>query len=1500
MRKPNVRLFFQWSLGIIVVSYGLLVFALNTQGVQKHLANVIEQQLEEKLQSEVEIGSVEIGLLNSIHLHDVLLKDQSGKTLLNSKLIFGKIELTPLLKGKVSLRNVALLDAHITLYKSSKSGATNFQYIIDAFSSKNEDNSSKTDLRINSLIMRRCILSYDELFHPQPHAGRFTPHHIKLKNIDAILSLKCLTNDSINLRIRQFSAEENCGWKLSHLRFRLAANRHKAEIQDFSLQTPQSRINQERLVASYDGSSLDKIFNSLVVQGAIEDARMATNDIAPLLPQLHPLNELFFISSKFAVRKGQIKLTDLRLSNATDRINIISDAVISIPNGSFSAVNAHLHKFSFQQRFVRSVMQSLSLKDLPQWLGPIDEIQLQGRLRYALNNSSFFEGNISSPIGRIEVNATYWKNNITGRISSRSLQPSILSQIPNLPTSVAFEAQGHILFNDNAQPNGRLELQIPHIEFNQRSYQHLTTRASFFNSKAEVSLDAKDPSLHLNMEAQAFLDRNWHPSQLYASGQVAHLSPSELGLTKQWGSGIFSFNFDLKAPQFDFKHPYGQLKVRQFSMKNVGTPYYLDYLSLHVTPQNKGTRFRLESDFADATAFGATDWKQIKNSAEKWWNMILKKKDVVEVETHDSKRSDNNKIVATHSTGTIASDSTALAFGLHLKRTDFLQRILKIDISANQDIHVEGRITSDGSKFHLTADAPEVRIGSTELQNITVAARSENSDFRFLAKALRPMRKADLQLELQAYTDSGKLKTNLQWAEQRNKHFYGAFSCETHINELHLQHLKDSHLRVDILPTPLAVNDTIWNIEPGSIVFNEGRLKINNLSLSHAQQRLGISGEYAQHSEGLSVNLRQFDVGYALSMIGLDDVVFGGRATGQAIIRPTENNELHLQAELDIPHFTFNYSSLGHARVEGGFRGSDQTIFLKADIEERNISKTQVAGYVSLGRKDLDLQIKANNTSIGFLNYYVDGIFDNIQGRTTGTTRIFGTFKEIDFEGRQRASASASLPVTGVKYLVKDADVLIAPGVFSVNNAIIADGLQGKGSVTGTLRHRHLKDMHFDFTMQGQDILMYDQPQTIDLPFYATAFGSGNVRVWGAPNQLNANIRVRTEHNSVLTYVLDRPDDADHQLLTLRPAVEETTDGNDSLQKEQIANPIEPTSKTDIRLNFQVEVTPNATLRMVTDAKSGDLITVHGSGPIQASFYNKGEFQMFGTYSIANGTYDLSIQNLIKKTFALRPGGTVNFSGNPLNADVNVLASYIVNSASLADLNIGTTFTNNTTPVNCLINFTGKVSNMNLSLDFDLPNVGEDEKMMVRNLIASDEERTTQVLYLLGVGRFFTYNYANGLGGTASSQSEIMMKSLLSSTLSSQLNNIIANAVGNTNWTFGANVSTGQLGWSDMEVDGLLTGRLLDNRLQFTGKLGYHEREAATTNFVGDFNVHYLLTPTGTVNLKAYSETNDRYFSKSTLTTQGLGLQIKRDFSSLLDLFTRKRKNKTTTIKAPK
>ena len=172
---------------------------------------------------------------------------------------------------------------------------------------------------------------------------------------------------------------------------------------------------------------------------------------------------------------------------------------------------------------------------------------------------------------------------------------------------------------------------------------------------------------------------------------------------------------------------------------------------------------------------------------------------------------------------------------------------------------------------------------------------------------------------------------------------------------------------------------------------------------------------------------------------------------------------------------------------------------------------------------------------------------------------------------------------------------------------------------------------------------------------------------------------------------------------------------------------------------------------------------------------------------------------------------------------------------------------------------------------------------MVKSLISTEEEKNMQIVYLLGIGRFYTYDYNN----PNQSQSSVAMKSLLSSTLSGQLNEMLSNIIGNNNWNFGTNLSTGEQGWSDMDVEGLLSGRLLNNRLLINGNFGYRDNTNTykSSNFIGDFDIQWLLTPSGNLSLKAYSETNDRYFTKSSLTTQGIGIQFKKDFGTWKDLF---------------
>jgi hypothetical protein len=182
---------------------------------------------------------------------------------------------------------------------------------------------------------------------------------------------------------------------------------------------------------------------------------------------------------------------------------------------------------------------------------------------------------------------------------------------------------------------------------------------------------------------------------------------------------------------------------------------------------------------------------------------------------------------------------------------------------------------------------------------------------------------------------------------------------------------------------------------------------------------------------------------------------------------------------------------------------------------------------------------------------------------------------------------------------------------------------------------------------------------------------------------------------------------------------------------------------------------------------------------------------------------------------------------------------------------------------------------------------------MVHKLIATEDDLNMQVIHLLALGRFYTYDYALTESNAQQSQSTVTANSFLSSTISNQVNEVISNAIGTNDWTFGTNLSTGRTGWSDMEVDGVISGKMLNNRLLLNGNVGYHENQYNVTrgsNFVGDFSAQYLLSKNGGIRLKAYSETNDRYFTKSALTTQGFGIQIQKDFNRLKDLFTKSTK----------
>ena len=211
------------------------------------------------------------------------------------------------------------------------------------------------------------------------------------------------------------------------------------------------------------------------------------------------------------------------------------------------------------------------------------------------------------------------------------------------------------------------------------------------------------------------------------------------------------------------------------------------------------------------------------------------------------------------------------------------------------------------------------------------------------------------------------------------------------------------------------------------------------------------------------------------------------------------------------------------------------------------------------------------------------------------------------------------------------------------------------------------------------------------------------------------------------------------------------------------------------------------------------------------------------------------------------------------------------------------------------MNITGNPNSPKVDFDLDMPNMSNDIKQMVYSLLNAEEEKNQQVLYLLAVGRFMAQNKNNNATGETPqySQTSLAMQSFLSGTISQQLNSVLSNVINSSNWNFGANISTGTEGFNNAEYEGLLSGSLLNNRLLFNGQFGYRDNANATTSFIGDFDLKYLLFPNGNLAINVYNKTNDRYFTRNSLNTQGLGVIMKKDFTRISDLFFWRKKGKT-------
>lgn len=1440
--------------------YTAIIILLHIPSIQTYIGGCVADALCDKFGTKVKVGRVDLGFINRLILDDSYMQDKNGEQMLRVSRISVKINLLALANGQIEITSAQFFGLHANLYKATPEAKPNFQFVIDALASK-DSTKQKTpfDLQINSLIIRNGEISYRVLSRPS-RPGKFSADDINARNISAHIIINRITDDSLNVKVKRIAFDERCGFKLKSLSLSAIACRTKTKIENFKLELPATLIQIPSLQASYRMKNGQIEMPTLQFDGSIKAPYISPSDLAVFVPTLTRLNMRPALDIQFNGTGSSLTVNKISINTTDGSLQLVANGgVKNYPANPSWYTN--IDQLKAGQQAISNIYAVATGKNVPNIIERLGNVQITGYVGGDKKNIAS-EGKLNTSPGNLTLAFDKRGDKITAHMETVRF---------NIGSLVNDNKLGHISANLNvhgsSKDNFAAQGRIYDFDYNGYKYRSLNLNATYRNKRLEGKANIDDPNVQLTAIG-TFVNNGAKPN-LQLKANIAHFEPNTLRLTDKWQQTAFAANIACDIKGSDINNADGSIELHDFAMRGPETEYNINNVSVK-TGYNNGNHFLdVDSDFGTIDINGHFSYNTIVRSV---LNMVAAKLPTIPGLTHKPQREFND-----------------FTLNASLNSTEWMNRLLGIPLEIHRPLNISGEIDDKNEKINLWCDVPSFTFNGNRFSDAFVNVESPSDT---LKADIRIKKLADrgkyMALHLNAGASDNHLNTSLSFSNNERHPLKGIINSSTVF-------AKDeegvSTAYIDVLPSRATIGDTTWHVAPSSIIYSKNKLQVNSFSVSHDNQMLAINGTATKsENDSLLVTLNDIDVSYVLNLVNFHSVDFLGMASGEARIAGAFSEKPLLSADVIVKDFKFETGRMGTLYANVGYNHEEGNIEINAVAKDEDNRWTDINGYVSPKHNYIDLAIDAHRTRAEFMESFCGSFMDNVNADINGNVNVVGPLNNINLVGKAVVDGSVRLSALNTTYWMRGDSVTFVPDEIKFKGDTLYDRNGNIGIMTGSIYHKHLTNLSYALKVKAKNLLAYDTHSFGDNTFYGTAYVTGDCDIKGKSGEVVIDIDAVPEKNSILVYnAADQSSIGSTDFITWKDNNVEETDSTNTEHNNKVD------ISTNIRLNFLINCNPNATLKLIMDEKTGDYITLNGDGVLRASYFNKGSFDIYGNYIVDHGVYKLTIQNIIKKDFTFQKGGSISFGGDPYNAALNLKALYVLNSVSLADLNIGRSFSNNNVRVNCLMNITGNPNSPKVDFDLDMPNMSNDIKQMVYSLLNAEEEKNQQVLYLLAVGRFMAQNNNNNATGETPqySQTSLAMQSFLSGTISQQLNSVLSNVINSSNWNFGANISTGTEGFNNAEYEGMLSGSLLNNRLLFNGQFGYRDNANATTSFIGDFDLKYLLFPNGNLAINVYNKTNDRYFTRNSLNTQGLGVIMKKDFTRISDLFFWRKKEKT-------
>ncbi|WP_189663281.1 translocation/assembly module TamB domain-containing protein [Polaribacter sp. IC063] len=1427
---------------------------LSIPAIQTKLGNQLTNKINSDFGIDLTVKKVDLSFLGSVQLKGVHIKDHHKDTLIFvNKLTTSVVNFSRILENEVNLKSIYLDDAYFYMktYKGEENG--NLNVFIDSF-----DDGIPKDSLANPFILKTSNVYVNNLNYRLTNANRKDSVYYTAKNAGGNFQDLSIVGSNFSSNIRGLYFEDLYGLEVTNLTTNFSYSNTAMHFIKTTLQTKKSNIKAD-IDFTYEREDLSNFNDKVQINARFYQSKVAVQDVKKFYDELSG-TDILDLKGNFA---GKLNNFDLKKLNASSKkgLKIVGDlSFVNAVNKERGFIfEGNLKDLTATYRALKNILPNVLGNRLPSEFGKFGKFNLKGRVKVTptqMEATTAVKSDIGSLISDLMISNIDDIDyaNYTGEIALSNFDIGAFFNDPlfgKISLSGDVNGSGFKLDNVNTSFIGT----VSELQFKGYSYNDIVANGQYQNNKFDGELTIDDENFKMKFSGLADLSSEIHRFDFKSEIAYLNLKDTNLFVRDSISRLKGIIELDVEGNTFDdivgnavFKDVFYTNQKKEFSFKEfkVSSSLKDSIKSIDVVSE----------DIAEGYLKGKFTFSEVAKVAQNALGSIYtnyKPYKVAPNQFLDFNFTVYNQIVNVFFPAIYIDDNTK----------------------------IKGKIQSNKDQLKLTFSSPRIDAYGNEMKDILLRTDNQNPLYNSHLTASEVNTKyyniSKLNLLNRTQNDTLYFKSEFNGGLKNNENFNLDFFYTINQNEKSV---------VGFEKSTFVFKNTAWNINPDEkntdkITFDlkNNEFAFSQFKLISGEQKIAFTGDLKGDTEKtLLASLTNVKLESFLPEI--DSLALKGSVSG-SLDFIQKDNVYKPEAVLVIQDFEVNNFKQGELAIN--IIGDNSYEKYKVDLSINNDKVKSIAATGALDFSDdrplIDLEVFLEDYDLQAFSPLGKDVISSLRGIVSGDFNLRGFLRNPDMEGTLiLKNAGLKFPYLNVDFDFEDeATISLLQQSFIIEDVKLVDTkYNSKGRLLGNISHQNFEQWFLDLEIVTDNLVALDTKNTDEALYYGTAFMKGSVAISGLTDQLTIDINAKTNPGTKFVVPLKDVETVDsYRLIHFE---------SDQLKTEERQREVAQEALKGLSLNIDVEVTKDAEAQVVIDEVNGSQLTGRGSGNLQIRINTRGKFNMFGDYRIDNGVYDFKYGGIINKPFVIQKGGTVSWSGNPYEANLDVTAIYKAKAnpaVLLQNFN-----SNRKEEIDLVIRITGGLFSSKQELDIQLTNVDPTIASELEFILNDNNvnEKTTQFISLLAFGTFrnpdrVSFDVNNTLAGTASSAIAGAFSNLLNSP--------------DSKFQVGVDYQQGESGNDldrlniDNQVDVSLSTQVSD-RVIINGKVGVPVGAQTQSSVIGEVKVEVLLNPEGSFRGVIFNRQNEiQYSQQEEGYTQGVGLSYQVNFNTLADLLFR-------------